>query len=110
MTSIEGDQEGFPNSPAEAALMKMPVVSTYHNGIPEHVIDEVTGLLVKEFDYEHMAECMIQLAANSTMRKALGEEGKRRNSKLCAPNRRILDLTSLLKTGGLILNHALQQP
>lgn len=102
VTSIEGDQEGFANSPAEAALMKMPVVSTYHNGIPEHVIDGETGLLVKEFDFEHMADCMIELATNPTLRGIFGSNGQNSISQLCAPSRRIHDLAELLNSTDLI--------
>ena len=102
VTSIEGDQEGFANSPAEAALMRMPVVSTYHNGIPEHVIDGETGLLVKEFDYEHMADCMIQLATDSSFREELGTNGHRNISALCAPARRVTDIVELLRGKSLL--------
>lgn len=101
VTSIEGDQEGFANSPAEAALMKMPVVSTYHNGIPEHVIDGETGFLVKEFDYEHMAECMVRLASNSQLIAQLGKNGHDNISALCAPERRVQDLKNLLCDSGI---------
>ena len=46
VTHLNGDQEGFANSPAEAALLGLPVVSTLHNGIPEHVQHGKTGYLV----------------------------------------------------------------
>ncbi|MCH8328093.1 MAG: glycosyltransferase family 4 protein [Candidatus Marinimicrobia bacterium] len=54
VSSISGDQEGFALSLAEAAAHELPVVSTWHNGIPENVIHGETGYLVREFDYEEM--------------------------------------------------------
>ena len=72
VTSSSGDQEGFANSIAEAGLLKIPCVSTLHNGIPEHVIDGETGFLVREFDFEEMASRMIQLANDSKLRESFG--------------------------------------
>ena len=65
VTSSSGDQEGFANSIAEAGLLKIPCVSTLHNGIPEHVIEGETGFLVREFDFEEMASRMVQLASDT---------------------------------------------
>ena len=95
VTSKSGDQEGFALSPAEAALMEMPVVSTMHNGIPEHVIDGETGYLVNEFDYETMAERMIELAANSDLRTEMGEAGRANVLGLCNPGERFEALLKL---------------
>jgi len=50
VTSREGDQEGIPVVLMEAQALGLPVVSTYHSGIPELVIDGETGLLVPERD------------------------------------------------------------
>ena len=38
--------------------MELPVISTYHSGIPELVEDGVNGLLVKERDIEAYANAM----------------------------------------------------
>lgn len=95
VTAKSGDQEGFALSPAEAALMEMPVVSTLHNGIPEHVIDGETGYLVNEFDYETMAERMIQLAKNSDLRIEMGEAGRANVRVLCNLENRVQALRAL---------------
>ena len=96
VTSKSGDQEGFALSPAEAALMEMPVVSTMHNGIPEHVIDGKTGYLVNEFDYETMADRMIELASNSDLRTEMGDAGRANVLVLCDPESRLQALRELL--------------
>jgi len=62
VTAPGGDKEGTPNSILEAAASGLPVISTYHAGIPEAVIHMKTGFLVKEHDIEGMAHFMIKLA------------------------------------------------
>ena len=76
VTAPSGDQEGFALSLAEAALLELPVVSTNHNGIPEHVIHGLTGLLCKEFDYETMAAYLVRLLSNPDECKLMGEAGR----------------------------------
>jgi glycosyltransferase involved in cell wall biosynthesis len=58
ITSVIGDTEGIPNAIMEAMAMELPVISTYHAGIPELVEDGVNGLLVQEKDVEAYAEAM----------------------------------------------------
>jgi len=55
------DEEGIPNSLKEAMATGLPVVSTYHAGIPELIDNGVTGWLVKEKDADALAEKIIYL-------------------------------------------------
>jgi len=50
-----GDKEGIPNAIMEAMAMELPVISTYHSGIPELVEDGVNGFLVEEKDIDNYA-------------------------------------------------------
>ena len=61
----------------EAMAMKLPVVSTNVNGIPEAVIDHDTGLLVEAGDSAGLATAVIELAADEALRKKLGDNGRR---------------------------------
>jgi len=49
-------QEGIPNALKEAMAMGIPVVSTYHAGIPELVENGITGFLVPEKDEHALAD------------------------------------------------------
>lgn len=49
-TAKNGDMEGIPNVLKEAMASGMPVISTYHAGIPELIEDGKTGFLVAEGD------------------------------------------------------------
>lgn len=61
VTARSGDQEGIPVSLMEAQASGLPVVSTRHSGIPELVIDGVTGLLTDEGDSEALATSIERL-------------------------------------------------
>ena len=98
VTSLSGDQEGYAISPAEATLHELPVVSTYHNGIPEHVIDDKTGFLVKEYDYETMADRIIELIKNPTLSEKMGKAGRKNILDINNPQKRIMEISDLLKT------------
>ena len=58
ITPDDGDEEGIPNAVMEAMAMELPVISTYHAGIPELVTDGVHGYLVEEKDVEKYAKRM----------------------------------------------------
>lgn len=51
-----GTQEGIPNVIKEAMAMGLAVVSTYHSGIPELVVDGVSGFLVPERDVDALVD------------------------------------------------------
>jgi colanic acid/amylovoran biosynthesis glycosyltransferase len=63
MTS-ENDQEGVPNSMLEAMAAGLPVVATYHGGIPEAVTSGDDGLLVPERSPEELAEALAEMMSS----------------------------------------------
>jgi colanic acid/amylovoran biosynthesis glycosyltransferase len=77
VTAADGDQEGIPVAIMEAMAAELPVVTTYHSGIPELVAHGVTGLLVEERDVEGLASAIKELVADPARRRALGREGRR---------------------------------
>jgi glycosyltransferase involved in cell wall biosynthesis len=54
-TTESNDQEGIPNSMLEAMATGLPVVATYHGGIPEAVADGQDGFLVPEKSPQQLA-------------------------------------------------------
>lgn len=97
VTALSGDQEGFGVSLAEAAALRLPVVSTLHNGIPEQVIHRETGFLVREFDYEAMADHLSKLLLHPDLATKMGECGSERIQKLCRNCNRIQIIEETLK-------------
>ncbi len=74
MTDPEtGDEEGLPVTTLEAMANGLPVVSTYHAGIPEAVVDSRTGFLVQEGDSVGMAERLVTLVRDPALRRQMGE-------------------------------------
>lgn len=58
----DGDMEGLPNIIIEAMTCGLPVVSTYHSGIPELITNCETGLLVNEKDADAYFEALVSLS------------------------------------------------
>lgn len=78
VTANSGDQEGFPNSLAEAAAHALPIISTAHSGITEIVKHEETGFLVQEHDYVSMAQYTMQLLKNPDLAAKMGQKSRQR--------------------------------
>jgi len=66
-----GDMDGVPVVLMEAMLSGVPVISTELSGIPELVINETTGLLVKPNDETALAEAIIRLVNDETLREEM---------------------------------------
>jgi glycosyltransferase involved in cell wall biosynthesis len=73
-----GDEEGLPVAILEAMAFSLPVVSTYHAGIPEAVNHSETGLLVEEGNSKKMAEYLVTLAREPHLRVQMGKAGWQR--------------------------------
>lgn len=98
MTDPEtGDEEGLPVSILEAMAHGLPVVSTIHSGIPEAVQSGITGLLVPEGDTVGMADAIITLAHDRTLRCRMGEAGWHRAKEHFSWEKERLELTRTLQ-------------
>lgn len=56
VTGGDGDMEGIPVVLMEACAQGLPVISTFHSGIPELIKDGVTGALAEERDVDQLTE------------------------------------------------------
>jgi len=70
--------EGVPNSVIEAMATGMPVISTYHGGIPELIEDGKNGFLVKEQDVNGIYEKMEYLVENQQIWKKIGLNARKK--------------------------------
>ncbi len=76
VTSADADQEGIPNVLKEAMATGMPVVSTWHAGIPELVEDGVSGFLVPERDVDALVAKLRLLVGHPERWLAMGRAGR----------------------------------
>ncbi len=76
ITAKDGDCEGLPTVILEAMAYGLPVVSTYHAGIPEAVINNETGFLVPERDYKELADKLIVLISDRRLREKMGKRAR----------------------------------
>ncbi len=78
VTASDGDQEGIPVVLMEAQAVGLPVISTYHSGIPELVMDGKSGFLVPERDVDSLAEKLDYLLEHPGIWPKMGTCGRKR--------------------------------
>ena len=77
VTASDGDQEGIPVVLMEAQAIGLPVISTYHSGIPEVVIDSKSGFLVPEKDVDALADKIEYLIEHPELWPDMGRYGRK---------------------------------
>lgn len=87
IVAVPSHVEPLGNSTLEAMAAARPVVGSRVGGIPEMVVDGLTGLLVEPKDAASLAEAIDTLVLNPARAQALGEAGRVRAAQ-------IFDLTS----------------
>src|SRR5262249_14337719 len=70
--------ESFPNNILEAMCAGLPVVATAVGGVPEQIVDGLTGLLVPARNPDALSEALLALAHDGERRKAMGRAGRER--------------------------------
>ena len=74
--SASGDRDGIPNVVLEAMAMELPVVSTWHSGLPEVIENGRNGLLVPPKDVEALAKALLRLLTQPSLCRRLGAAGR----------------------------------
>lgn len=70
--------EGLPMVALEAMAAGRPVVATHVGGVPEVVLDGVTGLLVPPRDPVALTEAIVRLLHAPGLRRQMGQAGRER--------------------------------
>jgi len=104
ITAFNGDSEGTPVSITEACTAGLPVISTYHAGIPDIIIPNQTGLLVQEGDITTMAAMINQLANNRQKVKEMGQITKQNALENYSMKRHIDFLDDLIHESLILVN------
>ena len=77
VTDSRGQDRGLPGRDRRGDVRPaLPIVSTRHSGIPEHVHDGISGHLVAEHDVGAMAGAMARLLADPAAAAAMGRAGR----------------------------------
>ena len=76
ITGRNGDQEGTPTVLLEALASSIPVISTFHSGIPELVRDGESGFLVPECDTDALVRKLELLLDHPEMWEGMGKAGR----------------------------------
>ena len=78
MTSMPhlGSVEGFGLVYLEAGACRLPVVAHAIGGVPEAVVDGVTGLLASPEEPAALTAAFARLLKDETLRRQMGENGR----------------------------------
>lgn len=71
-----GDMDGIPVVLMEAMMSGVPVISSHISGIPELIINDVTGLLVDPDNVEQLVQAIMKLTENELLQQSLSNEAK----------------------------------
>jgi glycosyltransferase involved in cell wall biosynthesis len=96
-------EEAFGQVITEAMACSRPVVATRVGGIPELIADGKSGFLVERGDAEQLAERILQLASDPSLRAEMGRAGHlaaRSRFELGDIVRQVMDLYGIVKVNG----------
>jgi len=78
VTAADGNQDAPVNTLKEAMAMGLPVIGTFHGGIPELIENGTSGFLVPERDGDTLAEKVSYLIEHPELWQSMGQAGRRR--------------------------------
>jgi glycosyltransferase involved in cell wall biosynthesis len=73
--AADGDRDGLPNVLLEAQSQRVACISTRVSGIPELIVDGVTGLLVSPRAPGELASALSRLIGDPSRRETRGDGG-----------------------------------
>lgn len=103
VTARDGNKEGQALVLQEAQAMGLPVISTFHNGIPEGLLDGESGFLVPERDVAALVDRLQFLVSHPESWHAMGLAGRsfvEKNYDIDMLNRKLLGMYEELIQSG----------
>jgi len=91
------EPEPFGLVAIEAMLASKPVVGANHGGLTEIIIEGETGFLVAPNDQEKLAQALLELIKNKTLRTAMGTKGNQRALAVFSLKRYVADFVVLYR-------------
>ncbi|MBW4447812.1 MAG: glycosyltransferase [Spirirestis rafaelensis WJT71-NPBG6] len=76
VTAEDGNQDAPVNTLKEAMAMGLPVIGTFHGGIPELVKDGISGFLVSERDADGISEKLSYFIEHPEVWEQMGRAGR----------------------------------
>ena len=80
---LPSNYEGMPMTIIEAMGTGLPVVASRVGGVPDMITDRKSGMLTNQ-EPEDVAQAVLELMKNSSLRKALGEQAKLESKRFSA--------------------------
>lgn len=77
VVSADGDRDGLPTVLLESMALGTPCVAADVTGVPEILVDEITGLLVPQGDPTALAGALARVLAGALLRVRLAEGARR---------------------------------
>lgn len=106
IATLTSRTEGFPNSILEAMAAARPVVATAVGGVPDAVVEGVTGFMVAPGAAESFAAAVLRLLGDGELARQYGEAGQRLARERFSETRVLADLQALyervLARGGTV--------
>jgi len=97
----EGGMDNLPTVIMEAMATGLPVVSTRIGGIPEMVVDNETGFLLRSADPVALADAIEKVINDRSLGQKFGQAGLGRAQTLFSIEKNVRDLCALICSGAL---------
>jgi glycosyltransferase involved in cell wall biosynthesis len=110
VTEADGGRDNLPTVIMEAMAARLACLSTKVAGVPEMIVDGLTGRLVPERRPDLLADAMMWLLANASPTEAMGSEALARAQMLFAKEATVGDLHMLFAERGLLAQPASPTP
>jgi glycosyltransferase involved in cell wall biosynthesis len=81
---VPGSNEGFSNSILEKMSMGKPMIVTDVGGNAESVVDGDNGIVIPPLDSQKLADAILHLYKNPSIRKEMGRQSRKRVEKFFA--------------------------